>query len=59
MLASLQLVLVADLTNMNALLVTGSIGEGYHMTIDERKKVAEAWIKAGKEKYIFYLVYSF
>ncbi len=32
---------------MLIILVTGSIGEGYHMTLDERKQVAQAWVDYG------------
>ena len=30
--------------------VTGSVGEGLHMTPDERKVAMEAWVKYGKGK---------
>jgi dihydrodipicolinate synthase/N-acetylneuraminate lyase len=30
--------------------VNGTLAEGMSMTVDERKKVAEAWVKASKGK---------
>ena len=38
--------------SQNLVSVTGSAGEGVQLTIDERKKVAEAWIKEGRAKYV-------
>ncbi len=36
--------------------VTGSVGEGYHLTLDERKRVAETWVQAGKGKCVLLLL---
>jgi len=32
--------------------VTGTTGEGNSLTMQERKKVVEKWITAGKGKYV-------
>ena len=33
--------------------VTGTTGEGNSMTVEERKRVAEAWISAGRDRYTY------
>ena len=35
---------------LSSLLVLGTMGEGLSLTVDERKDVTEAWVKACKDK---------
>ena len=37
-------------TGLRGVFINGSSGEGYMLTTDERKKVAEAWVKSCPRK---------